>query len=574
MISPINGRGGKPMSENDRLALNARFQLVWKERASTYSESDYFAFFAAEQVLKDFYPTDDDILAGQVGGENDGGVDGIYFLVNRQFVSDDTVINSKVSAKADLVIIQATIEQSFNEKRVKNLNLLTEDMLTLSKDQHALGGHYNADVLAIMSRFKTKYRMLLGASPSLTISYYYISKGDKGTVNAGLDNERKRVIAKAEGQFSGASVKFDFVGAAELLSLVNKQPPKTLPLVLAESPMSSKTQKAWICLVPIVEYYKFMSDDKGEIRNELFEANIRDWQGLNVVNTAIQDSLANKSASKFEDFWWLNNGITILSSNAPNEGGFINVESPLIVNGLQTSRCIFNYVSTLSNADQEKRNVLVRIIVPEQPDTRDHIIRATNSQTPVPAFHLHMTENIHRDIEALLLSHDLFYDRRRNYYKNENKPIVKIVEPLTLAQTIMSVLLQRPSDARARPTTVLKDEYKKVFNKRYPLVLYATCAMLTKKIEQFLVARSSSIPRNTRTNLRWYLAMEYARSLTETDSPKYATISAISIPSDDALLEVCYKKVADEYESLGGTDQIAKGPNLTIKLKKTPYASV
>ncbi len=554
------------MSANDVIALNAKLGETKKERASSLNEAEFFELFAAEQALKDFEPSDDDIEAGQVGGENDGGLDSIYFLVNKQFVTDETEIDPKTVTRADLVLIQATRETAFNESRVEKLNLLTEDLLDLSRGEGQLKGTYNAELLSAITRFKDKYKALFHVPHNLTISYYYISKGDIKVINAALNKHQARVVQKARDLFSDATVSFMFVGAAELLKLVNKHPLKTYPLTLAHGPIWPKGQDAVICLVPLTEYYKFIVDERGEIRDQLFESNVRDWQGNIKVNEEIKQTLEDKSAK--EDFWWLNNGITILASRVSTTGGHIlSVETPQIVNGLQTSRAIFNYVHSLKYPNIEGRNVLVRVIAAKEAESPDHIIKATNSQTVVPEFSLHMTQKIHRDIETLLRSYNLFYDRRKNYYKNENRPIARIIQPLNLAQTVISVVLQKPDDARARPTTVLNKEHDKVFSASYPLLLYANCALLMKKIDAFLASREFGVVRSDRTNLRWYLAMQYTRAITSNTTPSTDELSKMTIPSGNDLLKACYKKVNEMYRSLGGTDKVAKGPDLVLKLK-------
>ncbi|MBI4331609.1 MAG: AIPR family protein [Chloroflexi bacterium] len=554
------------MPANDLIALNAKLQEAHRERAPDLDEGEFFELFVAEQALKDFYPTDEEVEAGQVGGGNDGGLDGLYFSVNRQFVADDTDIDPKTVTRADLILIQATRETSFNETRVEKLNLLTEDLLDLSRGEGQLLGTYNADVVSAMTRFKDKYKGYLHVTHDFAISYHYICKGDTAVINLALRKQSERVTAKAQELFSQATVSFRFVGASELLDLINKHPQKAYALTMAEAPISPREQQAWVCLVPIAEYYKFIVDEDGEIRNELFEANVRDWMGNNAVNEAIRKSLEDSSSQ--EDFWWLNNGITILAAKANAQGGHIlSVETPQIVNGLQTSRSIFNYVRALKDTSSERRNVLIRVITTRRAESPDHIIKATNSQTEVPPYRLHMTEKIHRDIETLLRNYSLFYDRRKNFYKNESKPIAKIVQPLNLAQTIMSVVLQKPDDARARPTTVLKNEYERVFSENYPLPLYATCALFMKKIDRFLVTRESGATRNDRTNQRWYLAMEYARALTGKTAPSVIEVSSMKIPNDDTVMLDSYSRVRDAFQALGGTDKVAKGSDLVKKLK-------
>ena len=63
------------MSANDIIALNAIIEEANKTRAPDLEANDFFELFAAEQVLKDFDLTDEDISNGQVGGGDDGGLD-------------------------------------------------------------------------------------------------------------------------------------------------------------------------------------------------------------------------------------------------------------------------------------------------------------------------------------------------------------------------------------------------------------------------------------------------------------------------------------------------------------------
>ena len=557
-------------SGNEIIALDASLEQAYKERASDMPEGEFFEVFAAEQILKDFDLTDEEIASGQVGGKNDGGLDSVYFLVNRkQLVVEDTEINPKMVTKADIFFIQATREQSFNEGRIANLNLLTEDFLDFSKGIEQLQGEYNSDVISAMTIFKEQYRPLFANPHEFTISYYYISKGEQRTINRGVKKQSDRVQEKAKQLFPKATVSFKFIGAAELLDLINRKPQKSYPLAYTEM-ISPSGQQAWVCLVPMVEYYKFITNDKGEIKNELFEGNVRDWEGDNDVNEAIQKTLENGVPD--EDFWWLNNGITILASDASSQGGHIlSVEMPEVVNGLQTSRCIYNYFGNKKKVDGECRNVLVRIIKTHLVESPDHIIKATNSQTQVPPFRLHMTEQIHRSIETLLRNHGLFYDRRKNFYKNEGRPITKIVQPLTLAQTIISIALQKPDDARGRPNTVLEKSYEQIFNADYPLQLFSVCALLIRKVNSFLLSPDLGITRTERGDLRWYLAMQYSRVLTENDSPTHEELANMELPADDRLLRLSYNKVRAVYQHLGGTHIVAKGTELLKEVKKLPY---
>src|SRR5439155_14310379 len=191
-----------------------------------------------------------------------------------------------------------------------------------------------------------------------------------------------------------------------------RHPNSSFSLAVSES---ISAQGGYIALVPLPEFNKFISDERGMLRKNLFEANVRDYQGATPVNEEIQRTLVSKGA---EDFWWLNNGVTVVASKAVQSGKTLTIEDPQIVNGLQSSTEIFTYFES-ANTDGERRNVLVRVIEADNAESRDRIIKATNSQTVIPPASLRATDKVHRDIEEYLRPFGLYYDRRKHFHKNE-----------------------------------------------------------------------------------------------------------------------------------------------------------
>ena len=91
----------------------------------------------------------------------------------------------------------------------------------------------------------------------------------------------------------------------------------------------------------------------------------------------------------------------------------LQIVNPEIVNGLQTSMEIYNYFSENREAlESEKRSILLRIIVPDNEESRDQIIFATKNQTNIPKATLRVTDPIHLQIEM--------------YFKRGEKIIIKI----------------------------------------------------------------------------------------------------------------------------------------------------
>ena len=222
----------------------------------------------------------------------------------------------------------------------------------------------------------------------------------------------------------------------------------------------------------------------------------------------------------------------------------------------------YNYFKTY-NLDNDQRKVLIRIIVPSDDSSRDRIIKATNSQTVVQQASLRATDKIHRDIEEYLRPKGLFYDRRKNYYKNEGKPRNKIIGISHLAQAVMAIVLQQPNTARARPSSLLKkdEDYAMVFNSSYPIQLYYVCAEATRRVEQHLKDPAAGLEVKDRNNLRFYVAMHAVNAVSGT--LRAEIIAEMDMAKlDRTAVQHSLDFVMNKYSELGGDDQVAKGPAL------------
>lgn len=339
-------------------------------------------------------------------------------------------------------------------------------------------------------------------------------------------------------------------------------------LEVAESPIGT-IAGSYLCLVSLSKYFEFISDS-GSLARSIFESNVRDYQGSVVVNTGIRKTLKNRES---ENFWYLNNGVTIITPKAVMAGKQLTIEDPQIVNGLQTSHEIYQHFSQLDDCSGDERAVLVRVICEENEEARDRIIRATNSQTSIPPASLRSSDDIHRNIEDFLKSNGYYYDRKKNYYKNQGMPVAKIISIPYMAQAMMSITLLKPDSARARPSTLINSdvEYRKIFSLAYPIDVYLKAVQIMKTVESFLKPEicEKHIERKTITNIKFYMAMVVSLKLVGTKeniSEKLAQIPTIIIEND--MLQESLNQVLEEFNNLGATDQVAKGAVLVGKLTK------
>jgi AIPR protein len=119
------------------------------------------------------------------------------------------------------------------------------------------------------------------------------------------------------------------------------------------------TGAGYIVVAKLVDYYRFVCDDEGNLRRYLFDSNVRDYLGANKVNEDIAASLEDDVVP---DFWWLNNGITILTTRAIINGKSMLMQDIQVVNGLQTTETIYRHFNSGSRKSLD-RTLSIKIIV-------------------------------------------------------------------------------------------------------------------------------------------------------------------------------------------------------------------
>jgi hypothetical protein len=331
-----------------------------------------------------------------------------------------------------------------------------------------------------------------------------------------------------------------------------------------------------ICLVRLKDYYDFIHDpNTGDLRGWLFEENVRDYEGKNVdVNKGIRQTLEQPKTN--EDFWWLNNGITIVATEAPMAAKTLTITDPKIVNGLQTSIEVYNHFR-LHPEVKDDRNILVRTIVTTDEKTGNDIIKATNSQSAIKAASLRAFDEIHYKIEIYFGLNGLYYDRRKNYYKNLKKPKDQIISVSYMAQAVAAIVLQRPNDSRGRPINLIKNDnlYKRVFDEEYPIGLFLECARFMKNIDTFL--KSSDAPKYVlghEVNVRYHLAMFASAMKAKQLRVTRRYIQTHGLRNVDAtFLSKCLKHVWELLEKMKkeqdvDEDRIAKSSDFDSALKE------
>lgn len=502
---------------NNKIILSGCIEQFKSQNELTTNESETFELFSLTQITKDADLTFETILNSIVDGGNDGGIDSIVTIID-DFVPDsledleDIKFNRKTNVK--IIITQCKKENSFKESCLDKLITSIPELFDLGKSIEALLTRFNSNVVAKAQIARESWRKCSIGGGKLEIEFNYCANAEIVEINATFKQKVEQLKRIASGIFVGASIEYINFSCHELLKLYQTQKNERLQIIYKETPLSTSYAEhgiGYVGTVKLSNYKSFLTEEDGKIREDLFESNIRHFQGAVDVNTKIKNSLEDISA---EDFWWLNNGITIIASNPSLVGTTLSLDNVQIVNGLQTSYSIFLH----HNGDQnDTRSVLVKVVINEDKRTIDHIIASTNSQNPVSPALLRATDDIQRELELFYLNDGYFYDRRKNYYKNLGKPASRIFSIQTTAQIIESLLFNNPHSARSKPTSLIKDDqtYNRIFDQGRDYKVYLNSCLLNKKVIELWTNIEDKDLKNKLTNFKLHLSRIISSLITE-----------------------------------------------------------
>ena len=546
------------MSKNAQILLENLIDQEFRNNDNYSNISESFEFFSASQILKNQGLSDDEVDNGIVGKGLDGGCDSIYLFLNNLLITPDVVehISAPKDSILEMIIIQSKKTTSFGEDAVMKWKTISGNLLDLSKTTTDFMTRYNADVLEAFTTFRDTYTRLITSRVKLKFKFYYATLASE--LHPNVIQQAEELKDTIKGLFPNAVVEVIFVDSDALFDMYNAVIENRVNLKFADIPISPN-QKNYIALVDLKSYFNFIVNDEGDVRKSFFDSNVRDYQGKNNVNSSISETLHRADDN---DFWWLNNGVTVLASEATLVNNReLQIVNPEIVNGLQTSMEIYNYFSENREAlESEKRSILLRIIVPDNEESRDQIIFATNNQTNIPKATLRVTDPIHLQIEMYFKSRGLFYDRRKNYYKNQGHKPAEIVGVSFLAQCLITIFLKKPDYARARPSTLLNDEktYNELYEKNNDLEVFYRVALLGKKIQRN-VRSGSDYSSAEKSDILYYVLYAVIADVLGKKNITPADIKNLDIDSiTDTLIEDIRNRVYEIYKQHGGNGRVAK----------------
>ncbi|MDP2997866.1 MAG: AIPR family protein [Bryobacterales bacterium] len=544
------------MARNDVVFVDSLVKKASSSLGDNRSESEIFELFCFDNVLKDCELSYEELESGWTDGTDDGGVDGFFLFVDGNLTSDTPPESaSRRSPEIRVALFTVNRSDSFNQQPLNALCSSIQELFDLTREESELRYPFRQEVLVQRELFRSVFISLADRRPRLVVSIYYCCRGDTSTLAGNLTSRAGQLEETIRSLFGEVASEVRFLGATELLEMARRQRTYSLRLRFIESYISREGRN-YVVLVPLRSYFEFVTDEQGKLRRYLFDSNVRDYLGKVQINRDIQGTLERNTVAEEEDFWWLNNGVTILATHATVIGKELTIENVQIVNGLQTTETIYQHFS-LRGQNSDDRAILIKILLTTDETARARIVKATNYQNTVDLSSLRGLDKIQQDIEHFFLDHGWYYDRRKNFYKNQGRPADRIVSMPYLAAAVRAVALGDPAASPRQRSSSLRDDkvYRQVFNKKWDLGVYLASLEITQAIEAVIQHRRT-FTNTPPIALVHFVAYVYACSKLGKHSYRPDEIAAIAgcPPGPEEVLRIrdALSSASDSPELEGG----------------------
>jgi hypothetical protein len=313
--------------------------------------------------IKMMFDTDDQIARESItDGGNDNGIDAIY-IDNR----NETTIHFLQFKFPESV---NTVSSGFTDAEIKGLGTGVQHFLTSGSldpkkwNRFLLDKH---DEIRLLDDYSTKLWIIRYTNAQITHQHDLLKKCSENIENLTLNK-----------------CYVDIYGAKEICDLFQNKYEKNYPTIKIKLEAGNQYQSYETDKyksITTVCYIENLYDAVSDVRDRIFDGNVRFYNPKTDVTNAIRNTLENDP----DNFILYNNGITILteraSYNSPNQT--FTLKSASIINGAQTVGSILDVIDSLENKEFfKKAPIFLRILEIEENDKMiNDIVYSLNTQT-------------------------------------------------------------------------------------------------------------------------------------------------------------------------------------------------
>ncbi len=242
-----------------------------------------------------------------------------------------------------------------------------------------------------------------------------------------------------------------------------------------------------VALCEAKQLINILKNEDGMIRANIFDANVRAYQG----NTDVNNEIINTLQKCPENFVLYNNGITIVCSKLERKGKKLKIETPQVVNGCQTCNLLFKAYK--KGIDLSKVKVIVKTIETTDEIVTQGIVRGTNRQNIVYEEAFETIRQFHKDLEDFFNIMEvpgfkkIYYERRSKqyYFNSQIKPYQKISFRM-LIQSMVAMYMNKVEISHRHESKLITEYKDKLFVDGHSFYPYYVAGLLTTNLDYLM----------------------------------------------------------------------------------------
>lgn len=453
-------------------------------------------------LMLSVYSNDPSVTYQDMETDSAFGIDGIAIFVSDRIVTStddvDLVIDELKKFEVTFFFTQAKTSDKFNRQEISDFLTAIRRFFNLSRCEISeLTSQWEVAkyIYTKSSRFKK--------SPTLSMKFVSLSPKEIDLKDIHLSSAIDLGIADLNEMSLFSDVKPpEFLGIREIMLLHEKVTSGLeVSVTLTKQPVPypkdsyNKIKNGYYGLIKLDEFIRLLTDEiNGErvLRKGIFNDNIRYYLGASEkidVNANMKKQLLGKENYLFG---LLNNGITIIADTISLNSEDLTLRNYQIVNGCQTSNVIFECLENISNL--QDIYLPIKLIATEDEETKNAIIIANNSQTPLKPAQLVALSTIQKALEQYYSTKSkdnkcpLYYERRTEQYRDENIPRAKIINIPFQIKATSALFFDMPHEVSGQYGKVEKQTRGLLFDDAHLSFLnsYYVSGLAWYKVERFI----------------------------------------------------------------------------------------
>jgi len=439
-----------------------------------------------DYTSRHFDPVDTSLGKGEVG------IDGVAIIVNDVLITSYQEVESYFTSGSEnnknmrdisvsLIFTQSKTSEHFD---LSEFNLFLTSVINFIK-RGSLNTNQKALEYKRICKYIFDHPTQLSKNPDCHIFYAFTGKVNK---DKNADAVCEDAVKQLKDTFLLDDITITIYDVEKIVSVCRSIKYSAEKTIMMENcsviPHIENVPEAFIGTVRCVDYVKLITNDDGALMSNLFEDNVRYFQGHNTVNAEIQTTL--KDAKKQQAFSIFNNGVTIVAQEIRRTANKFALKNFQVVNGCQTSVILYENRNILSNESY----IVVKLISSIDKGITDSIVKTTNRQTPVLTEAFETLRDFHKNLEDVYASYDskyrLYYERRSKQYDSTDVNKNKVVSFPFQTAAYVAVFLSEPHSTHRYFGELLKSYKTRMYQDSDVLEQYCMASMMVYAVDKYL----------------------------------------------------------------------------------------